>query len=353
MRGSIKHLLLPVGLILLTIAVLLHSDRQQRTAGPQAAAATPVYPAIAILQITSTSLLDDHVAGVLARLGELGLVAPADANIRRYNPQGDYATAGAMARDIAAGPADLVITSSTLALQLFAKANEATRKRHVFGAVTDPLGTGVGITGPAADQHPPHMAGIGTFQPVRSAIRLAKTMAPRLQRLGVVWNPAEQCSAACLAQARATCAELGIELLEVNAGNTSEVPEATRALLTRQPNALWVGGDTVATAALHLILHLASEAGVPVFTNDPADAARGALFGLGADYVTVGRYTADLAAAILAGRSPASFATEAVIPEQLRINPTVLARQQPPWVLPDSQQHPYQLVTDNPTGQSR
>lgn len=55
-------------------------------------------------------------------------------------------------------------------------------------------------------------------------------------------------------------------------------------------------------------------------TNDPSDADAGALFGIGANYFTVGQYTADVAVSILKGKSPADFAIENVIPEQLKIN---------------------------------
>ena len=40
--------------------------------------------------------------------------------------------------------------------------------------------------------------------------------------------------------------QLGIELVEANAGNTSEVPEAFRSVLARDVEAVWIGGDTVA-----------------------------------------------------------------------------------------------------------
>ena len=62
------------------------------------------YPHIAIMQINSTSLLDAHVAGVVSRLRERGYAAPDDRNIRRFNPQGDFSTTNAIAREIANSP---------------------------------------------------------------------------------------------------------------------------------------------------------------------------------------------------------------------------------------------------------
>ncbi|WP_028321801.1 ABC transporter substrate-binding protein [Desulfatiglans anilini] len=336
MKNAIKQLWLVVALIAAASSILLFSDREQRVTDESRQART--YPALAVMQLTSTPLLDDHIAGVFSRLKERGACAPGNRNIRLFNAQGDVSTANAIAREIANGPYELVITSSTVALQTFSKANLTRKKTHVFGAVTDPYGAGVGIEGPEPQQHPPYMAGIGTFQPVRRAIQIAQDMNPALERLGVVWNPGEQCSEACLVQARDICRELGIDLVEAVAANTSEVSEAARSLMTRKPDAVWVGGDTVANASIRLIISLAGEAGIPVFTNDPTDAEKGALFGLGADYFTVGRYTADIAADILEGKSPSAFRIENVIPDMLRLNREVLARLGGRWSLTPSVQ---------------
>ena len=176
MKKLIKHLWLAVSLILAASIILLISDLEQRkghdTKSPQS------YPSIAIMQIASSTLLDTHIAGVVKRLDEKGFRAPDGKNIRFYNPQGDYATANAMARDIVNGPYDMVITSSTVALQVIAKANMTARKNHVFGAVTDPYGAGVGITGPEPSQHPPYMAGVVTFQPVQRTIEIVFVVDP-------------------------------------------------------------------------------------------------------------------------------------------------------------------------------
>ena len=314
----LKHLWLAAALILATSAVLLITDMDRREGtGKQKDKA---YPDIAVMQIASTPLLDSHVAGILSYLKEARQIAPDGRNLHLFNPQGDFSTANAVAREMVKGDYDLVITSSTVALQVVAKANQSSKKPHVFGAVTDPYGAGVGITGPNAKDHPPYLAGIGTFQPVENVFRLAKTMNSSLSRVGVVWNSGEQCSEACLIKARAVCAELGIILVEATATNPCEVQEALRSVLSKGVHAIWIGGDTVAIASAEMIVRLAKQDGIPVFSNDPTDTDKGALFGLGADYFTVGRYTGEIAAAILNGRSPSDFPISNMMPEQLSVN---------------------------------
>ena len=331
MKNKIKDLWLIITLILGASALLLFSDLGQRqTSGIQDKRS---FPRIAIMQISSTPLLDNHVAGVLDRLQSKGFVAPDNSNVRQFNPQGDLATANTMAKEIVNGPYDLVITSSTLALQTVAKANQNSRKPHVFGAVTDPYGAGVGITGPNADQHPPYLAGVGTFQPVGKTFKILKELNPDIKRVGVVWNPGEQCSEACLIKARLICSELGITLVEAVATNTSEVSEATRSLLSRGVEAIWIGGDTVATASAAMIINLSMQAGVPVFTNDPLDVETGALFGLGANYFTVGHITGEVAVEVLQGKDPAELSIENTVPELLKINKEVLQSLGKSWNL--------------------
>jgi ABC-type uncharacterized transport system substrate-binding protein len=333
-KNFIKHLWLVMSLILAASFILLLSDLEQRVGHEKESARS--YPSIAVMQIASTTLLDTHVAGIVSRLEEKGYRAPDGKNIRFYNPQGDYATANAMARDMVNSPYDMLITSSTVALQVVSKANMTVQKLHVFGAVTDPYGAGVGITGPEPHNHPPYMAGVGSFQPVEHTIQIAREMNPGFSRLGVVWNPGEQCSEACLKKARKACETLGIELIEANAGNTSEVPEALRSVIARSVDAVWIGGDNVAISSINLIIDLAGEAGIPVFTNDPTDTEIGAMFGLGADYFTVGQYTGDIAVAILEGKKPSTIRIENVVPEQLSVNRQILASLKDSWQITPS-----------------
>jgi len=151
----------------------------------------------------------------------------------------------------------------------------------------------------------------------------------------VVYNPSEDNSEACLRKARKICQELEIQLVEANAGNTSEVPEAIRSVLSRGVEAVWIGGDTVAIAAINAIVSAAKAGGVPVFTNDPNDIRRGALFGLGASYEQVGTAIGDLGGRVLNGADPATFGVANLVPEVLTLNEP-LAKELAAWSIPES-----------------
>ena len=81
-----------------------------------------------------------------------------------------------------------------------------------------------------------------------------------------------------------------------------------------------IGGDTVVNSSAGSIISIAKAAGVPVFTNDPTDTARGALFSLGASYPDVGRTIGALSAKLLRGTDPRTIGVENVVPELLTLN---------------------------------
>jgi len=233
---AFKRLFFGLALIALTSSVLLVSDWNRRQAG------TRRIPHIAILQQASQPIVDEGVQGMLDGLGESGFTDGQSITIRRYNAEGDIATANAIAKEITSGQFDLVLTATTLSLQAVANANKAGKTLHVFGLVSDPFGAGVGIRRGNPLDHPRHLVGIGTMQPVAEAFRLAKKLFPNLQTVGEAWNPAEANSEAQTRIAREIAPQLGIKLLEANVDNSAGVFEAISSLVSRGAQALWVGG---------------------------------------------------------------------------------------------------------------
>jgi ABC-type uncharacterized transport system substrate-binding protein len=317
MLKLLKNTWLGVILILLASGLLLFSDLNRRNGAKKS---SKELPHLAVMQWNSTDLLDHTVEGIIEGLRKQGFEHGRTADIHFFNASGDNSTGSLMALDLVGGSYSMVLTASTLALQAVAKANTAGRVVHVFGAVTDPYGAGVGISGPKPDQHPAHLVGVGTFQPVDRAIRIARQMNPKLLKIGVVWNPGESNSEACVLKARVTCKDLGIELIEANAGNTSEVPEAIRSILARGSEVVWVGGDIVAISSISAIVSSSRALKIPVFTNDPSDIANGVVFGVGASYNNVGVAVGEIAGKILHGISPKSFGVENLVPEVLAVN---------------------------------
>jgi ABC-type uncharacterized transport system substrate-binding protein len=332
MLSAIRKLGLGVTLIITAATVLLVSDWNRRV--QQSGPAAGKIRRVAIFQFAPTSTLDEDVAGMIDGLAKNGFVDGGTVSIQRFNAESDFAMANTIAKAIVSGQFNLVLTSSTPCLQAMANANKDGKVIHVFSAVTDPYGAGVGIRGTGPLDHPRHLVGVGSFQPVEHTLEIAREMYPGLKRVGVVWNTAEVCSEACVMKARKECKELGIELLEANVENSVGVLEAAKSLVGRGAQALWVGGDNTVQLAVNSVVAAAREGKIPVFTNDPTAVKRGVLFALGADYHQVGMLSGDLASRILKGLNPATIGVKNIVPERLVINKQVLRSLKDPWKIP-------------------
>jgi len=201
-----------------------------------------------------------------------------------------------------------------------ANANKETKLIHIFGTVTDPAGAGVGITYDGPYSHPAHMAGVGTFQPVEKLIAIIKEINPSIKSLGTPWALSEKCSEACVLKARKTCASLGITLVEMPVEGSTAVLEASRALLQKGVEAIWVGGDNVVEIAIDSVVKAAAESNIPVFTNNPDHAEKGAYASLGANYYQVGETVGEIASDVIYGKPAAKVPIENIVPENLVIN---------------------------------
>ena len=324
-----RQMLLGLLLTALASSILLLSDMDRRKA-----AVLPA-PRLALLQYASQPAIDESVRGMIDGLAEAGFIDGKSIAIQQYKAEGDIPTLNMIASEIAGGAFDLIVTSTTPALQAVANANKESRLPHVFGLVGDPAGSGVGISREDPLDHPGHLVGLGTMMPVEETFGLARELLPSLRRVGVVWNAAEVSSEVNTAVARELCQELDIELLEANVSNSSEVFEAAGSLASRGAQAIWVGADIVVLGALESLVKVASEAKIPVFTSISGSVKRGTLFDLGPDYHEIGRLTGALAGKVLGGTNPAAIPIRNTSTSKLLVNKMALAGLRDAWKLPD------------------
>lgn len=301
---------------------------------------------MALLQHASQAILDDGREGMLAGLAERGWMKGKNLEVKLYNSEGDMPVAQAIAKEMVGGDYDILLTVSTPSLQAVANANRAVGKPHVFGLVANPAVTGVGISPDDPLDHPPHLVGYGTMQPVEQAFQLAREMNPSLASVGVVWNAAESNAEAQIKLAREVCKRMGIHLMEATVDNSAGVAEAAAALVARGAEALWVCGDVTVITAVDSVVSAARKGRIPVFTVIPPNVRRGALFDVGADYYEVGRLTGLLAGDILNGKNPAEVRIENVMPEFFALNLQALEGLKGAWSVPESLREKAQLFID-------
>ncbi len=320
--------------ILLCSGILLALDLNNRKAVPQKESKR-----IAIFKIASRQVLDEAEQGILDMLAERGFENNKTCTIKRFSAEGDMATGNMIAKNIVEGRYDIVITISTPALQIMANANKKGKVKHIFCAVTDPYVSGVGISGTEANQHPSHLAGIGTFQPVEDAFDIIKQMKPDIKKVGTVWCPSETCSEACVKLARKKCKELGIELIEMSVESSTQILETAMAVTAKGAQALWLGGDNVVELGVDQLNNAANKAGIPLFTNNPTFVLGNTLFGIGAEYYEVGRLAAKMASDVLEGKKISEIPIRNIVPKDLRVNPAVLKNLKDNWDISMFEEH--------------
>jgi ABC-type uncharacterized transport system substrate-binding protein len=315
-------------LIVLSSAILLISDwHQRKNVGGKV-------PRVAIVQHSAHAALDEGVLGVLDALTANGLVDRQNIRIQRFNADGDFTVANAIAGQVVAAGFDMIVTISTPSLQTVAKANRSERVTQVFGLVVDPYRIGIGIGRKSPLDHPKNLVGVPTPFPVADSFRLARKLFPGLQSVGVVWNPSESNSEITTMQAREICQELRIDLREAHVDSSVAVAEAAAALTAQGVQAIWVGGDNSVSLALDSVVAAARKARIPVFSSITTDPNRGTLFDMGANYYDAGRMTGKMAAEILGGVDPATIPIPEKIPQKFVVNTQALKGLKDPWVFP-------------------
>jgi ABC-type uncharacterized transport system substrate-binding protein len=271
-------------------------------------------------------------------------------NIRRYNAEGDLAQANAIAREIAGGPFDVALTSSTPSLQALATANARGRVMHVFAAVADPFSAGVGLDRRDPLVHPRHLVGYGSLAPVDATFGILRRINPAVRTVGVAHNPAESNSRRFMELARASCRARGIALLEAAVENSSGVIEAIQATIARGAEVIFVPGDTTVSSVIDPVVATAAKAGLPVFTVVPGKPDRGTLFDVGFDFREVGLLAGRTAGDLLAGADPATMPigeTAREIPPRLTLNIAAPGYDRNRWRVPDELLAQARVIVDD------
>lgn len=324
-----------VGLLLAASLFLLIGDLGSRKGARAAEKKMGQKKCVAVLYNVSNKILDAALAGMKEGLATKGF-GPANLELEFFCSEGDMATGSAMAQQLVSNPKyDQIISLTTVSTQTVEKANRGRPTVQVFGVVSDPFASGLGLNRDKPFEHPANLVGFGTMQPVEASLQIAKHLYPDLKIIGIPWNGSEANSEISTKLARAACQKLGIEVLEAQVENTSGVQEASSSLASRGAQAIWIGGDATVTSAASAVIEEARRHRIPVVAAMSALAHQGALFGLGADYREIGKITGELSGEVLAGADVSKIEIKNIAPEELIINPSALANLRDPWTIPE------------------
>lgn len=192
--------------------------------------------------------------------------------------------------------ADVIVaygTSATLA---------ALREAHgipvVFADVYGPVETGVAKSMASSGRN---IAGISSKVPLVTLIRTAMEL-KQIRSLGVVCATREEGSLVQLKEARKVTAQSGVTLVEANLTSAAGVDASLASLFAARVDCIYVTECTAGGRYFEKIVHRANELKIPVISQMPGAAQKGALLSLEADPVEQGQVAAEYVARILAGK---------------------------------------------------
>jgi putative ABC transport system substrate-binding protein len=252
---------------------------------------------IGITKIVAHPALDAVEKGVQDELAERGIKATYDLQ----NANGDVNTATQIASKFASDKVDAVVAIATPTA--VAAANTIKDIPVIFSVITDPVGAGLVTT---VEHGENNITGLSDKTDVLQHVTLFARVAG-IKTLGYIYTSSEANSASSKADVEAACSKLGIKVIAQSINNSSEVKQATGAIIGRV-DGIYLSTDNTVFSALPALVEVALANKKPVFSSDVTSALEGGcLMASGFDYYKAGRATGVILADVLGGKSPSSI----------------------------------------------
>jgi ABC-type uncharacterized transport system substrate-binding protein len=197
--------------------------------------------------------------------------------------------------------ADLIVTYGASAT--LAALHEANDIPIVFADVYGAVETGIAKSMNSSGRN---TAGMSSKIPLVTLVKTAMELKP-IRALGVIYNTREEASLVQLKETRRIAAQSGFALVEVNLTGPAGMDAALASLFAARVDCIYVSECTAGSRGFEKIVHRAGELKIPVISQMPGAAQKGALISLEADPAEQGQVAADYAARILAGKRPSQL----------------------------------------------
>jgi putative ABC transport system substrate-binding protein len=284
-----------------------------------ARAQQPSMPVIGYLSARTPGDSVEVLADFRRGLAETGFLEGQNVAIEYRWLEGHYDRLQEMVADLAQRRVAVIAIPNTTGSVLAAKAATQTIP-IVFNIGSDPVAMGLVAT----LSHPgKNVTGVAMLQTAVTAKRLEllHELVPTARSIAILVNPGNPGFAAADAkEAQQAARALGVNLLVLNANNSSEIDAAFATLVQQQAGALLISGDVFYISRTDQLVALAARHAVPTIYAYLEQGAAGALMCYGASLAptqhTVGVYTGR----ILKGENPADLPVQQVTKLQLVIN---------------------------------
>jgi putative ABC transport system substrate-binding protein len=147
-----------------------------------------------------------------------------------------------------------------------------------------------------------------------------------VRRVGTLYEPGDAFTELFREIGQKKSAELGFEWIEIMVTSSTDIVPGVQALKAKGVEVIMQIPSTLALTGIDGEIEQAADLGLPLFSNDPVHAQRGALAVIGWDYFQAGYEAGTLAARVLRGEKPANIPFQSATKEQFAINAEVARR---------------------------
>lgn len=272
---------------------------------------------IGIAQFGEHASLDNCREGFLQGLAEEGFVEGENLTVEYENAQFDTAITNQIAQNFVSKDMDLIAAIATPIAQSTFNAAKKTDIPVVFTAVTDP---------DAAMLTEGNITGTSDKLPVEAQLKLIRAMMPEAKNIGILYTTSEVNSESTIAEYKEKAGDYGFEIIDSGISIAADIPLAVDKLLP-QVDALTNLTDNTVVGSLPVILEKANARNIPVFGSEIEQVKLGCIASEGIEYISLGKQTGKMAAAILKGEKTAMDTSYETIEESsLYINSKVMER---------------------------
>ena len=259
---------------------------------------------IGICNLVDDASLNQIIKNIRERLAEIEKEKGVTFEIAEDNCNLDASVRQQIIANFISDEVDLMVGVATPVAMNMQSMTEENKIPVVFAAVSDPVGAGLveSLEAPGAN-----ITGTSDFLDTAAVLNLIFAANPDVKKVGLLYNPSEDASAAPVAAAKEILGAKGVEVKEYTGSNAADVILAAEAIAADGMDAVFTPTDNTIMSAELSIYEILAEAKIPHYTGADSFALNGAFLGYGVDYANLGRETADMIAAVLLdGADPAT-----------------------------------------------
>jgi len=256
-------------------------------------------------------------APFIAKLEELGYQEGKNIVIERRFAAGNEQQLKEMAEELVRQRVNIIVTVGTPAG--FAAKRATNTIPIVFGAISDPVGTGLvaSLARPGGNA-----TGNSLMAPDLSAKRLEilRTLGPQMTRFAILWDSSNPGMAERVRETKVAADQTHVLLHTVGPRNVDELEGAFAELVKQRPDALLVTTEAFTRQHLGRIVEFANKNKYPTMFEDSSFVDAGGLMSYGPNYDEIFRTAAVFVSKIMKGAKPAELPVEQPTKFDLVIN---------------------------------